>query len=210
VIVGNHVTFCENIGIGTASNGTVITNNSVSDIGAGAAITYTLLGQRTAIVSGGSGYSAGDILTFVGGRFIKPAQVQVTAIGPGGTVTSISLASRFTNYYLGVYTSTPANPISVSGGTGNGAIFSTTWNPRALKYAGIAIIDAANVVVTNNSSGNSDSNTAQRYGVALIHQFADPSHLTMNGNVLSRNTVASVSQPMKAGGNSPSKINGSR
>ena len=44
VIVGNHVTRCENIGIGTASNGTVIMNNSVSDTGAGARTTYALLG----------------------------------------------------------------------------------------------------------------------------------------------------------------------
>src|SRR6266446_3865162 len=45
VITGNHIRLCENIGIGTASNGTVITNNSVSDIGAGAATTFTLLVQ---------------------------------------------------------------------------------------------------------------------------------------------------------------------
>jgi hypothetical protein len=69
--VGNHVTRCENIGIGTSSNGTVIANNSISDIGLGAATTYTLLGQTTAIASGGRGYVVGDILTFLGGTIYR-------------------------------------------------------------------------------------------------------------------------------------------
>jgi hypothetical protein len=200
VIVGNHVTRCENIGIGTASNGTVITNNSVSDIGVGAATTYTLLGQRTTIASGGSGYTVGDILTFIGGRYLKPAEVQVTAVGAGGTVTSITLPSRFTSYYLGVYSATPANPISVSGGTGSGATFDTTWNARALKYSGIAVVDAGNVTITNNTSGNSAGNNGQRYGVALLRQFTSPSHVTISGNTLSGNAVASVSPVLKASG----------
>jgi hypothetical protein len=200
VIVGNHVTLCENIGIGTASNGTVITNNSVSDIGVGAAATYTLLGQRTTIVSGGSGYTVADILTFVGGKYIESAQVQVTAVGAGGTATSITLPNRFTSYYLGVYTATPSNPISVRGGTGTGATFDTTWNARALKYAGIAVLDAANVTITNNTSGNSARNTTQRYGVALLHLFTNPSHVTMSGNTLSGNAGTSVSPLLKAGG----------
>jgi hypothetical protein len=203
VIVGNHITRCENMGIGTASNGTVITNNSVLDIGAGAATTYTLLGQTTTIASGGTGYTMGDILTFVGGRYVEPAQVQVTAVAAGGKVTSITLPSRFTSYYLGVYNATPANPVSVRGGTGSGATFNTTWNPRALKYAGIAVVDAANVTINNNTSGNSAGNASQRYGVALLRQFTAPSHLRLSGNTLSENAVASVSPLMQAGGSAP-------
>jgi hypothetical protein len=200
VIVGNHVTSCDNIGIGTASNGTVITNNSVSEIGVEAATSYTLLGQRTAIASAGRGYTVGDILTFAAGRYIKPAQVQVTAVGAGGTVTSITLPNQTTSYYLGVYTATPPNPVSVNGGSGTGATFNTTWNARALKYAGIAVIDAANVAITNNTSGNTSGNRGQRYGVALLRQFTGPSHVTMNGNRLSGNAVAAVSPVMSAGG----------
>ena len=142
----------------------------------------------------------GDILTFVGGRYIKPGQVQVTAVGTGGTVTSITLPNRFTSYHLGVYTATPANPISVSGGTGSGATFDTTWNARALKYSGIAVVDAANVTITNNTSGNSAGDNGQRYGVALLRQFTAPSHVTMSGNRLSGNAVASVSPVLKASG----------
>jgi len=203
VIEGNHITQCESGGIGTGSNGTVITNNSVSDTGAGARTTYTLLGQHTAIVSGGRGYTVGDILTFVGGRYVQASQVQVTAVGAGGGVTSITLPSRATSYYLGVYTATPPNPVSVRGGSGSGATFATTWNARRLDYAGIAVVDAANVAITNNRSGNSPGTTAQRYGVALLRVFTSPSHLTMSGNTLSGNAVASVSPVMRPGGRAP-------
>jgi len=203
LIVGNDVTACENIGIATASNGTVITNNSVSNIGAGARVTYTLLGKRTAIVSGGKGYKVGDVLTFVGGQYVKPAQVQVTAVGAGGAVTSITLPNGITSYYLGVYTAPPINPISVKGGSGTGAAFDSTWNARALRYAGIAVVDAANVVIRNNRSGNSAGKAVQRYGVALLRQFTAPPHVMMSGNALSGNAVASVSPMMKAGGRSP-------
>ena len=203
VIAGNHITQCESGGIGTGSNGTVITNNSVSDTGAGARTTYTLLGQHTAIVSGGRGYTVGDILNFVGGRCVKASQVQVTAVGAGGGVTSITLPSRATSYYLGVYTATPPNPVSVKGGSGSGATFATTWNARRLDYAGIAVVDAANVAITNNRSGNSPGNTAQRYGIALLRVFTSPSHLTISGNTLSGNAVASVSPVMRPGGRLP-------
>ena len=199
-IVGNRISVCENIGIGTASNGTLISDNTVSDIGRRARTTYTLLGQRVTTASGGHGYSVGDVLTFVGGQYIKPAQVQVTAVGAGGTVNSITLPSRTTAYYLGVYTTPPPNPVSVKGGNGTGATFSTPWNARALKYAGIAVVDAANVAITNNRSGNSPGNTGQQYGIALLRQFTAPSHVTISGNTLSGNGAASVSPVMQAGG----------
>ena len=202
-IAGNRISACENIGIGTASNGTVISDNTVSDIGRRARTTYTLLGQRITTASGGHGYSVGDVLTFVGGQYIKPAQVQVTAVGAGGTVTSITLPSRTTAYHLGVYTTPPPNPVSVKGGNGTGATFSTPWNARALKYAGIAVVDAANVAITNNRSGNSPGNTGQQYGIALLRQFTAPSHVTIRGNTLSANGAASVSPVMQAGGPSP-------
>ena len=200
VIVGNRVTRCQNVGISTASNGTLITNNAVLDIGSGAAQTYTLLGQRTSIVSGGARYNVGDILTFVGGKSIKPAQVQVTAVGAGGRVTSITLRNRATCLYLGVYTATPPNPISTKGGSGTGATFNTTWNARGLERVGIAVGEAANVTITNSTSGNSPGNTAQRYGIGLLFLHTKPSHLTMRDNTLSGNAVASVSPFMRPGG----------
>jgi hypothetical protein len=194
VIIGNRVTLCEGGGIGTGSNGTLITENTVLDTGVGAVTSYTLLGQKTSVAAGGRGYRIGDILTFVGGQYIKPAQVRVTSVDAGGEVTSITV------YHLGVYTATPSNPISVKGGRGAGATFNTTWNGRGLPCAGIGVTDAANVTITNNISGNSAGSTAQRYGIALFRLHTQPSHLTISGNALSANTVAAVSPVMRAGG----------
>jgi len=196
VIVGNRVLGCQNIGISTASNGTLISNNTILDTGLHAVRTYTLLGQRTTISSGGRGYGVGDILKFAGGKYIKPAEVHVSAIGIGGTVTSITMQNRSTAYYLGVYTATPANPVPVTGGGGTGATFNTTWDARGLEYAGIAIADARNVAITNNISGNNPGNTTQQYGVALFYQHAKPEHVTISNNSLPGNAVASVA-PLK-------------
>ena len=199
-IIGNHVTHCENVGIGCASNGTLITGNSVSDIGAGASVTYTLLGQKTIIVRGGSGYRVGDILTLIGGTAIKPAQVQVASVDRTGAITSITLANHFTNYYLGAYSAPPDNPISVTGGSGIGAAVSTTWNQRDLQCAGIEVLDASYVAITNNQSGNTNSNRSQRYGVALLYRSTHPSHLTIANNNLSANSVSPISSLMPIGG----------
>jgi hypothetical protein len=200
VIIGNRVTRCEGGGIGTGSNGTLITKNTVLDTGVGALPTYTLLGQRTSIAAGGRGYRIGDILSFVDGRYIKPAEVQVTAVDAKGGVMSITLPSGSTCFYLGVYTVTPSNPISVKGGRGTGATLNTTWNARGFQCAGIGVVDAANVTITNNTSSNSAGSTAQRYGIALFRLHTQPSHLTISGNALSGNAVASVSPILQAGG----------
>jgi len=194
VIIGNHITLCEGGGIGTGSNGTLITKNTVLDTGVGAVPSYTLLRQTPSIASGGRDYRIGDILTFVGGKYVTPAQVRVTGVDPGGEVTSITV------YYLGAYTTIPLNVISVKGGRGRGATFNTTWNGRGLACAGIGVTDAANVSITNNISGNSTNSSAQRYGIALFRLHTQPSNLTISGNTLSGNTVASVSPLMRAGG----------
>jgi len=193
-IIGNRVTLCEGGGIGTASNGTLISRNTVLDTGVGAVPSYTLLRQKPSIMSGGRGYRIGDILTFVGGQYVKPAQLRVTGVNAAGEVTAITV------YYLGVYTAIPSNVISIKGGAGTGATFSTTWNGRGLHCAGIGVTDAANVTISNNISGNSTGSTAQRYGIALFRLHTQPSHLNISGNTLSGNAVASISPLMRAGG----------
>jgi hypothetical protein len=93
----------------------------------------------------------------------------------------IPTAQQLTSYHPGVYSATPPTPISVKGGSGTGATVSTTWNPRAPTYAGIAVVDAENVAITNNASSNSQGNTAQRYRIALLQQLTGPLHVTMSG-----------------------------
>ena len=75
-----------------------------------------------AVTAGGTGYVAGDVLTLVGGQYMIPVEITVgTVSGPGAVLTaSISNA--------GSYTSTPANPAAVTGGTGSAATFTITYS----------------------------------------------------------------------------------
>ena len=77
-----------------------------------------------AIAAGGTGYVAGNVLTVVGGIGSIPVEITVgTVSGPGAILTaSISNA--------GSYTTTPTNPVAVTGGAGSAATFTVTFtNP---------------------------------------------------------------------------------
>ena len=65
--------------------------------------------------SGGTGYSINDILTVSGG-IGTPIQLKVIETN-SGIVTSVAIVNS------GNYTTTPTNPVSVTGGTGTGATF---------------------------------------------------------------------------------------
>lgn len=73
------------------------------------------------IIDGGSGYTVGDVLDFLGGVFLGAAQVQVTSVDGGGAVTGITKTA------LGGYNELPVSPVSASGGTGTGVKFDPTW-----------------------------------------------------------------------------------
>jgi len=75
------------------------------------------------IVNGGSGYVEGEYLTVVGGDAVSVSRIRVVAVNESGSVTSASIQ------VAGIYTTPPASPISVSGGSGSGATFTVTWNP---------------------------------------------------------------------------------
>lgn len=67
-----------------------------------------------AIVSGGTAYTNNDVLTVVGG---DGTAATLTATVVAGEVTVISVTTA------GAYTGNPANPVSVTGGSGSGATF---------------------------------------------------------------------------------------
>jgi hypothetical protein len=86
------------------------------------AVVTTLLALNNGvptITSGGTGYTAGDTLTLVGGTFSIVATLTVTTVS-SGVITAVSIASN------GAYSVLPSNPISVTGGTGSGATFTAT------------------------------------------------------------------------------------
>lgn len=69
------------------------------------------------IVSGGTGYAVGNILTLTGGTWnINPWKIKVSTVS-GGVITAIE------KYARGVYVYYPTNPVSCTGGAGSGATF---------------------------------------------------------------------------------------
>lgn len=71
-----------------------------------------------AIVTAGTGYTLNDVLTVVGGNGTA-ATIRASAVS-GGVITACTVISG------GTYTGNPANPVSVTGGTGSGATFNLT------------------------------------------------------------------------------------
>jgi hypothetical protein len=71
--------------------------------------------------AGGSGYVVGDTLNVVGGFGQITAELTVTTVS-SGAVTGVSISNA------GQYTEIPANPVTVTGGTGVGATFDITFD----------------------------------------------------------------------------------
>lgn len=69
----------------------------------------------------GAGYTAGDVLTVVGGTGLLPAELTVETVGGGGEITGVSISNA------GLYNVAPTNPVTVTGGTGTGAEFIVTF-----------------------------------------------------------------------------------
>lgn len=72
------------------------------------------------VVSGGSGYAQGDILTVSGGTGAHATKIRVLTVSAGAVVTARIQEG-------GAYTSAPADPVSVTGGGGTGATFNLTY-----------------------------------------------------------------------------------
>jgi len=88
-----------------------------------------------AVAAGGAGYQVNDILHVAGGEFEVPARLKVTA-EVGNVITGVSVDHE------GAYSSVPANPVSVTGGSGAGATFNLTWGP-AIQQADVYGIETA-------------------------------------------------------------------
>jgi hypothetical protein len=73
------------------------------------------------VVSGGTGYTVGDVLTIVGGTPVSVAATMTVTTVSAGVITAVS----YTNF--APYTASTTNPVSVTGGTGTGATFAVAW-----------------------------------------------------------------------------------
>lgn len=103
---------------------------------------YTFNNQRVAsasVVSGGSGYRVGDLLTVSGGTAQRAAVLYVSAVSGAGAVTAVAVDDG------GVYSALPTSPATVTGGSGTGA----TVNPTA---ATIKNFSAGDIVLASGFS----------------------------------------------------------
>ena len=110
--------------------------------GVQATATANLSALATSITSGGTGYTVGDVLTFVGGTASVVITATVTTVS-SGVITAVTYSSG------GAYSVIPSNPISVTGGTGSGATFTvTSWgvsSPFTITNAGSGYVEQPTV-----------------------------------------------------------------
>lgn len=105
-----------------------------------------------ALVGAGTGYTNGDILDIDVGTHSVVGQVQVTGVGGGGNITSI------TGHAAGTYTAIPpgsSQPFSVTGGTGTGATISAQWAIASMTVVDEGMGYTAGSGITFNTSGGS-------------------------------------------------------
>jgi hypothetical protein len=74
------------------------------------------------VFAGGTGYTAGNTLTVVGGLGQISTELTVSTVGAGGVITAVTVTNA------GQYTEIPVNPVSVTGGSGSAATFDLTFD----------------------------------------------------------------------------------
>ena len=154
-----------------------------------AAVTAMVV-NTVAVSSGGTGYTAGDVLTVSDGT-VAPAQLstQVTvSTVSAGVITAVTV-SRF-----GTYSVLPTNPASVTGGTGSGATFNFTY---AISGA------STNFTITNAGSGYVEQPTVTFSGGGGSGAAA---YATVGGttSIRSLGTNLDFFTPVNAAGGAPS------
>jgi hypothetical protein len=132
------------------------------------------------VVAGGTGYTVGDIITVTGGTFDFPCKLRVTnvsggVIQAGGVVISEG----------GSYTSTPSNPVAVTGPGNDDATFNLTFASngwtlrRRSQQAASATIGAGGSGGTNGTQ-TVTLGTVGAVGVTTSAQFS----VTVAGNTI--------------------------
>lgn len=135
IITGIHIS---DAGVYTSQASNPVSQNTSSGSGTGAKFTVTYTdtawevkidydaqeASAVAISVAGTGYTADDVVTIVGGTFTEACTVKIDTVS-SGVPTAVSLVTA------GEYSSTPSNPASTSGGTGTGLTLTMTWGDAA-------------------------------------------------------------------------------
>ena len=142
------------------------------------------------IVSGGTGYTVGDVLTFVGGTPLTTAASVNVATVSGGVITSVT---RNPTNGFNSYTVLPTNPVAVTGGTGSSATFNLNYGFTAISLltAGSGYVEQP--TVTFSGGGGS--------GAAAFATIGTNAKLTTSGNYFSLYSSNSGSESLRLYGN---------
>jgi hypothetical protein len=123
-------------GSGYTSFPTGVISAPTTSGGVQATISFTMFNLTATIQAGGSGYTAGDVLTVTGGTTAEPAMQYTVSTVSSGAVTAVT-ATRFASYSV-----LPTNPASVTGGTGTNCTLNITYG-----------LSATSLSITNAGSG---------------------------------------------------------
>ncbi len=100
-----------------------------------------------------SGYTDGDTLTVSGGTFGTAVEITVDSTDTGGEILTVSL-----NNVGAGYTDLPTNPVSVSGGSGTGALFDLSWelDNIVINSGGSGYTEVPLVNISGNTGDNAE------------------------------------------------------
>lgn len=145
--------------------GNAISGNHIPD---GATIVSVTKGSQTitgnavetmTVVSGGTGYVVGDIVSLVGGTSTITAQARVRTVGSGGVILTLLVIEG------GNYTVDPAGTLNITGGSGSGATVTVTMIRGGFGYPDSIQISAP---ATGSGSSNITVLSADTMGIALL------------------------------------------
>ena len=153
----------------------------------------------TAVAAGGTGYSANDILTLVGGTSSRVGKVKVLTVSTGAVATAEVVDP-------GDYTVAPANPVAVTGGGGTGATFTmpalaatayqnlisalvTALNATAIDAAAMTLATSGPLLTVAGTADNIGDKTItvqyRRRGIAIPSLLSTVTHGGSAGAALS-------------------------
>ena len=127
-----------------------------------ATVGMTFYGSTPTVNGGGTGYTINDVLTVAGTTPAGVLTLTVTAVS-GGVITAA------THTAFGNVTTLPSVPYSVTGGTGTGATFTSTWqtNSYVITNAGSGYVEQPTVSFSGGGGSGAAAYASVGSGVAL-------------------------------------------
>lgn len=140
IVVASLFTGISGITVTAPGTYTALPTVSTTGPGTGAAFAPHMGGITPTLVSGGSGYVVGNLITLAGGTRSTPVVITVDSVDGGGAILTSHMSTA------GNYTALPTNPVAqaTTSGIGTGATFNMNWI-------------VLSVAITNPGSGYTDA-----------------------------------------------------